>query len=113
MIKKNMVHSTIKKIQILQMAWFIYFRIYWFSILVYEYYFIFEDRLMPNILMIIYFMGYIWGAGQMKSLCLDDRRPNRTIDGKKNRERIMELKGEDGTNNKTETKIKRHVAKMC
>lgn len=101
MIKKKIKYSTVIKIKVIQMMWFVYFRIYWFSLIVYEYYFLFEDRIIPNILMIVYFMGYVWGAGQMKSLYLDGNQLLRTKDGKKDRDRITELKTELKTSKKS------------
>ena len=68
LIKNNAIRYKILIFKIIQTIWFSYFRIYIFSNLLNQYFFLLKDRFLAYNLVIIYLMGIGWGINQVTLL---------------------------------------------
>ena len=57
--------------RIIQLLWFSYFRVYCFTFFAYNEIANIQDRILAYLCLSIYFMGLIWGYGQLKGLIKD------------------------------------------
>ena len=74
MIKKNYNEKKIIVMKIIQILWFLYLRVYCFTIMTISYFGLFENTLLSFMLLLIYLLGLVWGWGQTKSLYLNIKR---------------------------------------
>ena len=79
LIKKDYNDDTIYIFRIIQLLWFIYYRVYILTNIILEYYYNYVYKGLFNewlgyLLLTIYFMGYIWGYGQIKNLYNDSKK---------------------------------------
>jgi len=70
-IKKKYPSNVLKKIKMIQFMWFGYFRFYYMSNMIYNYFIDIQDNILSYNLMNIYLMGIYWGVNQFKGLLLN------------------------------------------
>jgi len=71
LIKENYPPIYINISKVIQILWYGYFRIYLLSLMMYDYFPLFENKIFACILSTIYFLGWIWWFNQINKLYND------------------------------------------